>query len=105
MTKKRKSAAAPRRLGRKRITLASSDEIDHFSGTSASFMREVFELEPSDYVISDESTLRDFTFLGMSDTTPAWLRIEELYGLSRLEVRSEHLLHILAAIERIRVAN
>jgi hypothetical protein len=105
MKKKRKSTAAPRRLGSKLISFASSDEMRHFSSTAASFMQEVFELEPSDYVISDESTLRDFTFLGMSDTTPAWVRIEELYGLSRLEVRSEHLFHIFAAIERNRVAN
>ena len=105
MTKNRKVSVLPRRPGRKRVTVASSDEIDRYSDIAARFMLDVFEFEPGDYAISDESTLRDFTFLGISDTTPAWVRIEELYGLSRIEVGSEHLLHIFAAIERGRVAN
>jgi hypothetical protein len=105
MTKNRKTSNARLRLGRKRIVLAGSDEIDRYSDIAARFMRDLFELEPSDYLITDDSTLRDFTFLGISDTTPTWVRIEELYGLSRLEVGSERLLHIFAAIERNRAVN
>jgi hypothetical protein len=66
---------------------------------------DLFEFEPSDYLITDDSTLRDLTFLGTSDTTPIWVRIEQLYGLTRLEAGSEHLLDIFAAIERDRAAN
>jgi hypothetical protein len=105
MPKKRNYLAGPLRTSRKRIAPAPSNEIEKYSDVAAEFLRAVFEMEPGDYAISDESTLRDFTFLAMSDTAPAWAKIEELYGLGRIDIGSEYLLHIFAAIERGRVAN
>ena len=72
MNKNRKVSVARR----KAVTLAPSDEIDRYSEAAARFILEIFALEASDYLITDESTLRDFTFLGISDTTPTWARIE-----------------------------
>jgi hypothetical protein len=102
MTKRRKVPVAHRRSGQKRAVLAASDEIDQYREIAARVMRDLFELEPDDYLITDESTLRDFTFFGMSDTAPTWAHIKERYGLSRNEVGSESLFHLFAAIARAR---
>jgi len=63
-------------------------------------MREIFDLEPGDYVISDESQLREFTDFGVSDTLPAWRRINTFYAVDKTAVGSERLVDIFLAIER-----
>lgn len=42
----------------KRITFASTERIETLKGIAEEFMSRVFELEPGDYLISDESDLR-----------------------------------------------
>ncbi len=64
------------------------------------FMREILDLEPGSYVISDESNLRDFTDFGASDTLPLWKRIKRSYAIDKAEVGSERLADIFLAIER-----
>ena len=45
----------------KRIEWANSTDVDMFGEISADFMQQVFDLMPGEYLITDESSLRDFT--------------------------------------------
>lgn len=44
-------------------------------------MLEIFDFLPGEYLITDESSLRDFTDLGSSDTTGIWNRITKIYAI------------------------
>jgi len=65
-------------------------------------MEQVFDLEPGEYLISDESDLLDFTDFGSSDTTETWKRITAAYGVSLADVGSERLVNIFAVITQRR---
>ena len=90
------------RLKGRRITYASTERIEEFSRLCNEFMQQVFDLEPGEYLISDESDLRDFTDFGSSDTTETWKRITEVYGVSLADAGSERLVNIFAAITQRR---
>lgn len=83
----------------KTITYASTDRIEGFRRVADDFMMEVFDFLPGDYLITDESTLRDFTEFGSSETSPLWSRISELYAFGRDDVPSERLVDIFAEIQ------
>lgn len=96
-----KSRSKPKgTLGRKVITFASTSRVDSLMHISNEFMEAIFDLEPGDYVISDESDLRDFTDFGSSDTAPVWERIKTRYTIEKIDVGSSRLLDILEAIAR-----
>ena len=59
----------------KTITFASTERIEEFKTIADDFMLDVFELEPGDYVISDESDLRDFVSLVEEDRGDLWTRM------------------------------
>jgi hypothetical protein len=86
----------------KTITYASTERIEEFTQLSHEFMEQVFDLEPGEYLISDESDLLDFTDFGSSDTTETWKRITEAYGVSLADVGSERFVDIFAAITQRR---
>ena len=65
-------------------------------------MVEVFDFLPGDYLITDESGLRDFTDFASSDTSPIWRRIAEIYGIDETDVPSERLADIFAEIKKRR---
>ena len=73
-----------------------------FARIAEVFMEEIFDLAPGDFVISDDSQLRDFTDFGMSDTLPVWNRIRVSYAIDRVDAGSEFLVDIFLAIERRR---
>ncbi|SRR6266487_5785868 len=83
----------------KTITYASTDRIEDLRRVADDFMMEVFDFLPGDYLITDESTLRDFTEFASSETSPIWRRITELYAFGRADVVSERLVDIFAEIE------
>lgn len=62
----------------------------------------MFDFLPGDYLITDESTLRDFAEFGSSDTSPIWSHITETYMVNKSDVLSEKLVDIFAAIQRRR---
>jgi hypothetical protein len=101
MTRRLKRASGDVLSG-KRITFAPTDEVESFGVLVNDFMSSIFELEPGEYMINDESDLLDFTPLDSSDTTEIWARITELYGIARSDVSSERLVGILAAIQQKR---
>jgi hypothetical protein len=83
-----------------KIEFASTSKVEMLAHVANEFMREIFDLEPGSYVISDESDLRDFTDFGVSDTLPLWTRIKTSYAIDKAEVGSERLAEILLAIEQ-----
>ena len=77
---------------------ARTDRIEEFRRVADDFMMEIFDFLPGDYLITDESSLRDFTEFGSSETSPIWHRITELYAFGRADVPSEKLVDIFAEI-------
>ena len=86
----------------KKITFASTDIIEEFKTIADDFMLDVFELEPGDYVISDESDLRDFVSIVEEDRLDAWKRMQEHYGLKREELQSTLLIDVFEKISNRR---
>jgi len=77
-------------------------QVESFGALVNDFMSSIFEPEPGEHMITDESDLLDFTPLDSSDTTEIWARIRGLYGIARSDVSSERLIAILAAIQQRR---
>ena len=63
-------------------------------------MMEVFDFLPGEYLITDESSLRDFTDFASSDTSSIWCRIAKIYRIEKTDVPSERLADIFAEIEK-----
>ena len=82
----------------KKVTYASTDRVEEFRKLAGDFMMDVFDFLPGDYLITDESSLRDFTEFGTSDTSPLWRRITEIYGIRKADVPSERLVDIFTEI-------
>lgn len=83
----------------KKIEFASSDRIEEFRRVADDFMLEIFDFVPGEYLITDESSLRDFTEFGSSETAPIWSRITKVYAIERRDVPSERLVDLFAEIE------
>lgn len=86
----------------KRVTYASTDRIEEYRRVADDFMMEVFDFLPGDYLITDESSLRDFTDFASSDTSSIWCRVTEIYGIAKADVPSERLTDIFAEIRQRR---
>jgi hypothetical protein len=82
----------------KNFILSSTDLVEAFQEIADRFMLEIFELEPGEYIITDESDIQDFTSFGTSDTGPIWHQIADAYGLSHEDVGSGRLVKIFQAI-------
>lgn len=82
----------------KKVTYAATERVEDFRQLASDFMAEVFDFLPGDYLITDESSLRDFTDFASSDTLPIWTRITEMYAIGKADVPSEMLVDIFAAI-------
>ena len=83
----------------KTIAYASTDRIEEVRRVADDFMLEIFDFLPGEYLITDESSLRDFTEFGSSETSPIWSRITKLYAIGRADVPSERLVDIFAEIQ------
>lgn len=83
-----------------KVEFASTRKVEMLVQIAGEFMQEIFDLEPGDYVISDESQLQEFTDFGVSDTLPVWRRIKTFYAVDKTDVGSERLVDIFLAIER-----
>jgi hypothetical protein len=101
---KRKTGPTGSDASEKKFILSPTDLVEAFQEIADRFMLDIFELEPGEYIITDESDIRDFTSFGTSDTGPIWRQVAEAYGLSRADVGSERLVKIFQTIsERRRV--
>jgi hypothetical protein len=82
----------------KKIEFASSERIEEFRRIADDFMLEVFDFLPGEYLITDESSLRDFTEFGSSDTSPIWSRVTKIYSIEPTDVPSERFVDLFAEI-------
>jgi hypothetical protein len=90
----------PRRFEGKRIEYASYNRVEEAGELADDFMFEIFEFDAGEYLITDESSLSDFTEFGSSNTDPLWKTIEARYRIDRTDVASERLVDIFEAIIR-----
>ena len=86
----------------KKITFASTERIEEFTQLADEFMDRVFDLEPGEYLITDESDVLDFIEMGSSDTSEIWKRIEGIYGVALADVGSGRLVDVFTEIARRR---
>ena len=86
----------------KKVTFASTERIEEFAQLMDDFMEQIFGLEPGEYLITDESDVRDFTEMGSSDSSQIWKRIDKVYGIVSADVRSGRLVDILTEVAQRR---
>ena len=65
----------------KKIEMAPTSGLALVRDIAEDFMREIFEMEPEDYLISDESSLRDFVDSGVTTLEAIQKRIRQAYGV------------------------
>lgn len=79
----------------KRIVLASTSGLSRVRDESERFMREIFEMEPEGYLITDESSLYDFIGVDGEDVKDLFLKIRNVYGVEVSDVPGANLLEII----------
>jgi hypothetical protein len=82
----------------KKIEFAPTTGIDKFRAISEDFMNRVFGLEPGEYLISDESSLYDFTGLDEMELPDIHKKIQEMYNINVSDIKSRNLLEIFKRI-------
>ncbi len=82
----------------KRIELAPTDELDMFRSFADEFMQEIFCMEPGSYLITDESSLRDFLGVDDLELVDIHRKIREVYGVDVSNIVSVNLVEIFARI-------
>jgi hypothetical protein len=84
----------------KRIELATTEELDMFRSLAEEFMEAIFCMEPGSYLITDESSLRDFKGIEELELPDMHRRIREIYGVDVSDMVSENLVEIFARIHK-----
>ena len=64
----------------------------------ADFIRQIFDFEPGDYLISDESSLFDFTGVDEMELRDIQQKIQDVYDLDVSGIESGNLLDIFTRI-------
>jgi hypothetical protein len=82
----------------KRIEFAPTTEIDRLRAISEDFMNKVFGLEPGEYLISDESSLHDFTGFDEMELPDIHNKILKTYNIDVSDIKSRNLLEIFKRI-------
>lgn len=88
----------------KTVTLSSTDQLDTFTEVADHFMSAIFDLEPGDYLITDESDVLDVVPIDVSDPHGIWRKVEADYGVTLSDVNSGRLVKIFEAMENRRRA-
>lgn len=83
----------------KKIEFAPTTGVDRFLEISDEFMKKIFGFAHGEYLISDESSLRDFTGLNECDLTNIQEEISDVYDLDISDIESGHLLEIFRRID------
>jgi hypothetical protein len=69
-----------------------------FREVAEDFMRRIFDFEPGDYLISDESILFDFTGMEEMELKDIQQKIREIYDVDVADLASSNLLEIFARL-------
>jgi len=88
----------------KKIEYAPSTGVDMFLNISEDFMKKIFNFEPDEYLISDESSLFYFTGLDEMELTDVQKRIQDVYHLDVSDIASGNLLEIFMRIHHSKLA-
>jgi hypothetical protein len=83
-----------------RIELASTDDLDMFRSLAEEFMAAIFRMEPGSYLITDDSSLRDFTGVEQFELPDMHRRIREVYDVDVSDIVSGNLVEIFARIHK-----
>ena len=81
-----------------KIELAPTAGIEMFEGIAEDFMQRIFNLEAGDYLITDESSLYDFTGVDDMKLADIYRKIENEYGLDVSDLKSGNLLEIFVRV-------
>jgi len=73
--------------------------VDSILHVSVPFMKNIFGLEPNEYMISDESRLSDFTDFGSGDVAPIIRKIRKVYGIDVSDAHRGNLLEIFQILD------
>lgn len=89
----------------KRVVFADADRVDSHRQIANEVMLELFEFQPDEYLITDESSL--FDFVGLHEDaeealSSIWQRIEQSFGINKDDVASNNLASIFEAVDRRR---
>ncbi len=84
----------------KRIEFAPTDELEMFRSLAEEFMEEIFCMEPGSYLITDESSLRDFQGEEDLEMPDIHRKIREVYGVDVSDIVSGNLVEVFARIHR-----
>jgi len=84
----------------KRIDLAPTDELDMFRSLAEEFMQEIFCMEPRSYLITDESSLRDFQGVDDLELVDIHRKIRDVYDVDVSDIVSGNLVEVFARIHR-----
>ena len=84
----------------KRIEMASTAGIEMFQEIAEDFMLRIFGFEAGDYLITDESSLRDFKGVEEMELTDIHRRIRSVYGLDVSDLKSGKLLEIFIRVHQ-----
>lgn len=82
----------------KKIGFAPTSGVDKFCAISEDFMNKIFGLGPGEYLISDESSLYDFTGLDEMQLPDIHKKIQEIYNIDISDIKSRNLLEIFKRI-------
>jgi len=82
----------------KKIELASTVGISLFEAIANEFMLRVFGYEAGDFLITDESSLHDFTGVGEMELSDIQQKIRDVYGLDVSDLPAGILLDIFVRI-------
>ena len=86
----------------KKIEFAPTTGVDMFHRISEEFMEKIFNFVPGEYLISDESSLYDFTGLNEYDLDDIQKKIRDVYSLDVSDIESGNLLEIFKRIHNKR---
>ena len=82
----------------KKIEFAPTTRIDRFFEISEEFMKKIFDFGPGEYLISDESSLHDFTGLDEMELSDIQKKIQDVYDIDVSDIESGNLLEIFTRI-------
>ncbi len=89
----------------KKIEFAPTTGVDMFLDISEDFMKKIFNFEPEEFLISDESSLFDFMGLDEMELTDIQKKIRDVYNLDVSDIASGNLLEIFMRIHHIKFAD
>ena len=84
----------------KKIEFAPTTGVDMLWEVAEDFMERIFSLPPGEYLITDESSLWDFTGVDDMEISDLYERIQEVYNLDVSDIQTGNLLEIFMRIHR-----